>query len=145
MVSICGIDCEKCTFRTSCRGCEQTCGKPFGGDCVAAEYIKVGGRKAYIAFKVKLLQEINEWLLRSGLPQATEPVELSGAYVNLEYPLPNGERAKFLDERKIYLGCQIEQEGLERCIGVVADTTFILVASYGKNGSNPELILYKHR
>ena len=41
--SICGANCEKCSFQDSCRGCAATCGRPFGGTCVAAEYtIEVG-------------------------------------------------------------------------------------------------------
>jgi hypothetical protein len=50
-----------------------------------------------------------------------------------------------LDDRKIYLGCQIEFAGLGVCYGVVADTGFILVCSYSVNGSEPEMVLYKKR
>ena len=41
--SICGANCEKCSFMDSCRGCAATRGRPFGGACIAAEYIKTGG------------------------------------------------------------------------------------------------------
>ena len=43
-------------------------------------------------------------------------------YVKLEYRLPNGQAAKFLNEAKTYLGNQLECEyGGDRCFGVVAD------------------------
>lgn len=38
--SICGLDCTKCNFNTSCTGCTKTNGKPFGGTCMVAECCK---------------------------------------------------------------------------------------------------------
>lgn len=145
MITICGIDCGECSFRKSCRGCEETCGKPFGGTCVAAEYIKAGGKEAYAEFKRALLTEINSLLTALELPTSKGLFELAGRFVNLEYEIPSGKSVKLLDDSKVYLGCQIEMDGLERCIGVVADTTFVLICSYGENGSEPELIQYRKR
>ena len=51
MKTICGADCGKCPFREECRGCAATCGRPFGGTCVTAEYIKAGGVEKYREFK----------------------------------------------------------------------------------------------
>jgi len=99
----------------------------------------------YAAFKRLLLEEINACLDAIGIPQAAQLYELPGSYVNPACPLPSGETVRFLDDRKIYLGAQIEAPALDRCIGVVADTTFFLVCSYGENGSDPELILYRKR
>ena len=71
---------------------------------------------------------------------------LVGQYVNLEYMLPNGKSAKFLDDQKTYLGNQLESEfGSERCFGVLADMDFILICTYEEQGKNPELVLYKKR
>ena len=70
---------------------------------------------------------------------------LTGSYVNLEYPLSNGTIVKFLNDKDIYLGNQIERIDSERCYGVVADETFILVCEYGCNGANPGIVLYKRR
>lgn len=70
---------------------------------------------------------------------------LPGAYVNLEYPLPNGTTVKFLNDNDVYLGNQIERKDSERCYGVVADGMFILVCEYGCNGANPEIVLYKRK
>ena len=35
--------------------------------------------------------------------------------------------------------------GGERCFGVLANMDFILVCTYGKDGMDPELVLYKKR
>lgn len=145
MSTICGADCAKCYFMGKCEGCGETCGHPFGGTCIAAEYIRIGGMKAYAEFREKLKEEVNRLLRELELPEAEGLNELPGGYVNLEYTLPGGEKAKFLDERKIYLGTQIEIPDCEICCGVVADTEFILICRYGEGGSDPELLLYKKR
>lgn len=145
MSSLCGASCGECTFREGCAGCAETCGKPFGGRCVAAEYIQLGGKEAYAAFRKKLKEEINVFLESLDIPPAEALYELPGHFVNLAYRLPSGENVKFLDDKKIYLGTQIEFAGLGVCYGVVADTGFILVCSYGVNGSDPVLIAYKRR
>ncbi len=145
MNTICGANCDQCSYKDTCKGCAATCGKPFGGTCVAAEYIKIGGREKYAEFKQSLLEEINTLLKACDIPAASALYELPGFYVNLPYVIPSGETVKFLEDKNIYLGAQIEIPVVERCCGVVADTTFILICSYGENGSDPELILYKRR
>ena len=71
---------------------------------------------------------------------------LVGKYVNLEYTLPNGQKVKFLDDQKTYLGNQLESEfGGDRCFGILASMDFILVYTYEKDGENPELLIYKKR
>ena len=52
---------------------------------------------------------------------------------------------RLLDDKNIYLGCQIEFGDLGVCYGVVADAGFILICSYSVNGSEPELIAYQKR
>ena len=67
-------------------------------------------------------------------------------YVNLEYTLPNGEKVKFLDDQKTYLGNQMESEfGGDKCFGILASMDFILVCTYETEGENPELLIYKKR
>lgn len=143
--TICGASCANCNWKDGCKGCAATCGKPFGGTCVAAEYIRFGGKSAYAAFKETLLREVNALLRANDIPEAEALYELPGALVNLAYPLPSGEAVKLLDDRKVYLGCQIEFADLGVCYGIVADTTLILVCSYSVNGSQPELIAYQKR
>ena len=143
MKTYCGAECSGCNFSENCFGCEATCGSPFGGKCIAAEKIKAGGIDAYRDYKAKLKAEINGLLRALNVPETEELFELAGFFINLEYSLPNGEKAKFLDDKNIYLGTQIETS--ELCYGVVADEDFILICSYGENGTNPELVTYKKR
>lgn len=96
-------------------------------------------------FKSQLIDEINA-LHIAGLPKVEKLNALVGKYVNLEYPLPNGETVKFLNDERTYLGNQSESEtDKDRCFGILADAAFLLICTYGKNGENPELILYKKR
>lgn len=106
---------------------------------------KIRRETAYETFKCGLLDEINALLAREGLPKADALYELCGAFVNLEYSLPSGEKVKFLNDKNVYLGSQIEFSDLGICYGVVADKDFILVCSYSVNGSEPEIIIYKRR
>ena len=145
MNTICGANCEECNFNDNCRRCDATCGRPFGSTCVAAEYIKISGKEKYQEFKHILLNEINSLLKANNIPQADKLYELPGSFVNLDYPIPSGKTVKLLDDKKVYLGTQIQFADLGVCYGVVADTTFILICSYSVNGSEPELIVYQKR
>lgn len=145
MDTYCGANCFGCPFSQGCKGCIKTCGSPFGGKCVAAEYIKENGKQAYDEFKQGLLEEVNALLVEQGIPEAQGLYELTGRFVNMHYVLPNGEKIKFLDDRNEYLGTQVGPVESGRCYGVAADTTFILICSYGPDGSDPELVLYKKR
>ena len=97
------------------------------------------------AFKKQLIGEIND-LHVEGMPKLEKLNALVGRYVNLEYRLPGGAAVKFLDDQTTYLGNQLEPEfGGDRCFGVLANMDFILVSTYGKDGADPELVLYKKR
>ena len=96
-------------------------------------------------FKKQLIQEVND-LRIEGMPEVKRLNALVGKYVNLEYTLPNGEKIKFLDDQKTYLGNQLESKlDSEKCFGVLADMDFIIVCTYEAKGNNPELLLYKKR
>ena len=96
-------------------------------------------------FKQQLISEINA-LHVEGMPKVEKLNALVGQFVNLEYPLPSGEKAKFLNDQTTYLGNQLESEfGGERCFGVLANMDFILICTYEAEGKNPELVLYKKR
>ncbi len=96
-------------------------------------------------FKKQLIREIND-LHIDGMPKVEALNALIGSYVNLEYPLPSGMKAKFLNDHTTYLGTQLESEIVGGfCFGVLANMDFILVCTYGEGGSNPELLLYKKR
>ncbi len=96
-------------------------------------------------FKRQLIDEINA-LHIDGMPRVETLNALVGRFVNLEYPLPSGEKAKFLNDQTTYLGNQLESQfGGERCFGVLANMDFILICTYEAGGANPELVLYKKR
>ena len=143
MKTICGANCDGCQFRSSCKGCEATCGRPFGGACVAAEYIRANSREKYGAFKEELLGRVNELLALCRAPAAEGLYELPGSFVNMAYPMPNGEKVKLLDDRKVYLGTQVRTEDPALCYGAAADASFLLICRYGADGSGAELIAYR--
>ncbi|MBQ7667994.1 MAG: DUF3795 domain-containing protein [Clostridia bacterium] len=150
MESLCGADCTNCGYgkNNNCKGCSKTDGCPFGRQCFIAKYILTGGKENYELFKKQLVDEINE-LNISGMPKISDLIPLNGSFVNLSYPLPNGQNAEFLNNDDIYLGTQVECEfndgNLIRCFGVVVNMDFILISEYGPNGDNPEIIVYKKR
>lgn len=144
MSTICGISCDNCAFNGKCKGCAQTCGSPFGGKCIAADYIKVGGKKAFEEFKKQIMSEFNA-LGIEGMPEITELYCLCGSFVNLEYPMPSSEKIKLLDDKNIYLGTQVDCVFVDRCFGLVAGMDFLLVCEYGEGGTNPEIVIYKKR
>ena len=107
------------------------------------EQLSDGGQ--FEAFKQQLINEINA-LQIDGMPKVDKLNALVGRYVNLAYHLPNGESVKFLNDQTTYLGNQLQSElGGERCFGVLANMDFILICTYGAQGADPELVLYKKR
>ena len=107
------------------------------------EQFSDGGQ--FEAFKRQLIDEINA-LHIEGMPKVEKLNALVGAYVNLDYQLPGGMKARFLDDQTTYLGNQLESELDDgRCFGVLANMDFILICTYGAEGADPELVLYKKR
>ena len=108
-------------------------------------YDELSDNGQFEEFKKQLINEIND-LHIDGLPRVDKLNALVGKYVNLEYTLPNGQKVKFLDDQKTYLGNQLESEfGGDRCFGILASMDFILVCTYEKDGENPKLLIYKKR
>ncbi len=109
------------------------------------KYEELSDDGEFEAFKMQLIREIND-LHIEGMPKVEKLNALVGRFVNLEYPLPSGMKAKFLNDNTTYLGNQLESElGVERCFGVLANMDFILISTYEREGENPELVLYKKR
>jgi len=97
------------------------------------------------AFKKQLIDEIND-LHIEGMPEVGTLNALVGQFVNLEYRLPSGVSVKFLDDQTTYLGNQLPSEfDGDRCFGILANMDFILICTYGADGVDPELVLYKKR
>ena len=108
-------------------------------------YDELSDNGEFEKFKQQLIEEINA-LHIEGMPKLEGLNALIGQYVNLEYRLPGGMYVKFLDDQTTYLGNQLESpDGGDRCFGVLANMDFILVCTYGCEGADPELILYKKR
>lgn len=108
-------------------------------------YASIGGKEKFDEFKMQLINEINA-LQIEGMPKVEKLNELAGECVNFEYTLPNGNRIKLLNESETYLGNQLECEFDEKmCFGIVANMDFLLVCTYGENGENPQLVIYKKR
>lgn len=140
--SICGINCNECPMNSSCNGCTESCGKPFGKKCIVAKCFE-SGENAYIELKSKILEQINS-LGIDDMGTINDLYSLKGSFINIEYTMPNGEKVKFFDDDTIYLGNQIEKKNSDRCYGVAGNDEFLLISEYGENGSNPELILFKY-
>lgn len=144
--SICGANCDECPSKEACVGCTETNGCTFGKQCYIAKYILTGGMENYVEFKKRLIDEVNA-LHIDGMEEVRELYPLVGSFVNLEYPVPSGT-VKLLKDDEVYLGAQVKNlfdESGKTCFGVIARESFILICSYGENGTNPELVLYKHR
>lgn len=109
------------------------------------KYDELSDNGEFEEFKKKLIEEIND-LHIEGMPKVESLNALVGKFVNLEYRLPSGEKVKFLNDQKTYLGNQLESEfGGDRCFGILADMDFIMVCTYAEGGADPELVLYKKR
>ena len=108
-------------------------------------YEELGDGGQFEEFKKQLIREIND-LQVPGLPKVEKLFALAGSDVNLAYPLPSGEKVRFLKDGTTYLGNQLESEfGGDRCFGILASMEFILVSTYAAGGADPELVLYKKR
>lgn len=108
-------------------------------------YSELDSEEKFEELKQQLIDEFNA-LNIEGMPKVESLNALVGSYVNLEYKLPNGRTVKYLDDNATYLGNELEcSNGSDRCFGIVANMDFLLVCTYGKNGADPELVIYKKR
>ncbi len=148
-ISICGINCAECELNSSCGGCAESGGKPFGSSCDVAECCKTKGAESCSAcsecgLRAELMTEIKA-LDIPDMGEITELNTLLGSFINCDYTLPNGQTAKFFDDNGIYLGAQAEKKGSDRCYGVAADKRYILVSEYGEGGKDAEIVVFKRR
>ena len=79
------------------------------------------------------------------MPEVCCLYALKGSFINLAYPLSNGQTIQLLEDSKTYLGNQLCKAGSARCYGLAADESHLLVCEYGDNGSDPKIILYQKR
>lgn len=147
MSSICGVNCDECGIKDKCKGCVETNGHPWGGDCVLAEFCYDSNghtKEKIIAYKRDLIKEINDLGLNF-IGEVKKLYPLNGMFVNLEYKLPNNEKIKLLKDNNIYLGTQLSKNDNSGYYGIVADNNYILISEYDKDYQNAEIIIYKQR
>ena len=81
-----------------------------------------------------------------GIPdmeEITELYELRGDFINLEYRLPSGQRVRLWDDETIYYGAEVCKRNSDRCYGLTADDTDLLVCEYGEGGADAEIVVLK--
>lgn len=147
MKTICGLDCNECPGKDTCPGCEKVGGEgkcviyacAGKNTCIGCHYFEGG-----CGMKGQLLREFNALGIED-MPEVTDLSALPGHFINLEYTLPGGQKVKLWDDKRIYLGNQLEKKGTDRCYGLTADEKYLLVCEYGENGSDPEIIVYRKR
>lgn len=147
MSSICGVNCDECGIKDKCKGCVETNGHPWGGDCVLAEFCYDSNghtKEKIIAYKKDLIKEVNDLRLNF-IGEVKELYPLNGMFANLEYKLPNNEKIKLLKDNNIYLGTQLSKNDNSGYYGIVADNNYILISEYDKDCQNAEIIIYKQR
>lgn len=136
-----GADCTACSDYGKCGGCIGTEGRPFGAECAAARCARQG-EGALDACRSKLIAALNALDIPDMEP-VTSLNMLKGAYINLEYTLPGGQRVKFWNDEQIYFASQQHKTGSDRCYGVAADETWMLVSEYGCGGSDTEIVVFR--
>lgn len=142
MNTICGIDCANCEeLGGACKGCAETGGQPFGAPCIAAAHCKEGA-DAFRAWKQRLIDAFNAQGIEDMEP-VTDLHALKGSIVNLAYPLPGGQTVRFWDDNAIIMGNQAHKKGSDRCYGLAANETYLMISEYGCNGANPEVVVFK--
>lgn len=147
--SICGTDCTACPFSVDCDGCVRTDGHPFQGLCVIASCC--ASKKLSCCsdcpdspcqLKQTLIAQFNALGIEDMEPVA-DLNALRGSFINLAFPFPSGAAVKLWDDDKIYLGNQLHKKGSDRCYGIAADETWLMVCEYGCLGEDPRLLLFK--
>ena len=149
MKTICGADCAACMLKSSCGGCMETGGRPFGGSCVLAQCCKhkekaqcsdCGGNACDL--RMRLIDQFNG-LGIADMEEITGLYALKGAFINLTYALPGGMPARFWDDNGIYLGNQVAKQGSDRCYGLAANEKYLMVCEYAAGGCDAEIVVFK--
>lgn len=110
------------------KGCEN-CGRSFEAPC---------------RLKEELIAEFNGLGIED-MEEVTSLNALAGSYINLAYTLPGGQKIRFWDDNRVYLGNQLRKKGSDRCYGLTADENYLLVCEYGEGGADAEIIVFKRR
>lgn len=139
--SMCGVDCTKCKLNSTCKGCAETEGHPFGAECMVALCLKKG-ENVLCKFKKDLIAAFNALNIQD-MEEVTDLNALKGSFINIEYSLPNEQIVRFWDDNKIYLGNQLHKKDSDRCYGIIADQKYLMVSEYSGYGSDAEVVVFK--
>ena len=90
----------------------------------------------------KLIDAFNS-LGIADMPRLEKLYGHKGDFVNLECKLPNGLKAKILDDNKMYYIAELPKMNSERCYGLVTDKKQLVVFEYSKGGKDSELVIWK--
>lgn len=143
--TVCGLDCAQCPGRSGCPGCGE-----LEKGCIIARCAQKGACGSCRPFeepcglKAQLIREFNALGIED-MEEVTDLNALLGSYINLEYTLPGGQKVKLWDDSRVYLGNQLCKRDSERCYGLTADENYLMVAEYGENGRDPEIVVFKRR
>lgn len=143
--TICGLDCARCPGRSGCPGCGE-----LEKNCVIAQCAQKGGCGkcqpfgAPCGLKAQLIREFNALGIED-MEEVTDLNALLGSYINLEYALPGGQKTKLWEDNRVYLGNQLCKGDSDRCYGLTADENYLMVAEYGENGADPEIVAFQRR
>ena len=134
-------------LKRSCPGCAATNGHPFGKECILAACAKAKKQESCAVccacgLREELISRFNA-LDIPDMEKVTTLYALRGAFVNMTYKLPGGQPARFWDDDRIYLGCQLSKTGSKRCYGLAADEKYLMVCEYDPDGTNPEIVVFK--
>jgi len=90
--------------------------------------------------QTELMKAFND-LHIEGMPEVTELHLLKGDFINLSYTFPSGQTVKLWDDASSYYGAELCKAGSDRCYGLTAGDTYLLVCEYGNNGSDAEIVV----
>lgn len=91
--------------------------------------------------KAKFIEEVNAL----GIPNLhiDNLYVLQGSFINQSYNI-NGNEVKLLDDKVSYWGNQVIKAD-DRCYGIACCDKYILVSEYNKDGTSPEIVIFKKR
>lgn len=79
------------------------------------------------------------------LEGVTQLHELKGNFINLKFKLPSGQIVQFWNDDNIYYGAEVCKKNSDRCYGLAAGDSHLLVCEYGAGGLDAEIVIFKRR
>lgn len=111
-----------------------------GVNCIyRTDEIDANGKVLPGSIEQRLLREFNKL---GFLPPLNSLYYGPGFLVNLTVFLPNGTPVQFWDDEGEYYIAQVPSTR-DKCFGLVGDEHHLVVYEYAKDGTDPELIMYK--